>query len=75
MTQGLCRITAAQFKDAVSCVRLWIHECERVFADRLISEADIMKFSELRLSTTKKHFGSLDQVWDAVWAQRGCSHD
>ena len=65
MTQGLCRMTAAQFKDSVSCVRLWIHECERVFADRLISEADSAKFSELRLSTTKKYFSSISQVCEA----------
>ena len=63
--QGLCRMTATQFKDAVSCVRLWIHECERVFADRLITEADILKFSELRLGTTKKYFSSINQVCKA----------
>ena len=63
-------MTAAHFKDAVRCVRLWIHECERVFADRLISEADIAKFSEMRLSTTKKHFGSLNQVCNAVSDKR-----
>ena len=56
-------MTAGHIKDAVSCVRLWIHECERVFADRLISESDIARFSELRLSATKKYFGSLNQVW------------
>ncbi len=63
--QGLCRMNAAQFKDSVSCVRLWVHECERVFADRLISEADIAKFSELRQSTTKKYFSNISQVRDA----------
>lgn len=65
LAQGLCRMTATHFPNAVCCVRLWIHECERVFADRLISEADNAKFAELRLSTTKKYFGSLNQVCDA----------
>ena len=63
-------MTAAQFKDTVSCVRLWIHECERVFADRLISEVDIAKFSELRLTTTKKYFSNINQVCDAFRAIR-----
>lgn len=62
LVQGLCRMTAAQFKDAVSCVRLWIHECERVFADRLISEADIAKFTDLRVNTTKKFFANFNEV-------------
>ena len=64
--------TAAQFKDAVSCVRLWIHECERVFANRLISEADIAKFTDLRINTTKKFFVNFNQVGLIVCAPKFC---
>lgn len=60
--QGLCRMTATHFKDALCCVRLWIHECERVYGDRLVSEADLAKFADLRMRTTMKFFGNLDQV-------------
>ena len=73
LAQGLCRMTPVRFRDAVSCVRLWIHECERVFADRLISEADIAKFNELRMSATKKHFGALKQVSASSMLVSGCA--
>ena len=73
LAQGLCRMTPVRFRDAVSCVRLWIHECERVFADRLISEADIAKFNELRVSATKKHFGALKQVSASSMPVSGCA--
>ena len=66
-------MTPARFRDAVSCVRLWIHECERVFADRLSSEADIAKFNELRVSATKKHFGALRQVSASSMPVSGCA--
>ena len=72
LVQGLCRMTAAQFKDAESCVRLWIHECERVFADRLISEADIAKFTDLRVNTTKKFFANFKQVGLIVYVPKVC---
>lgn len=76
--QGLCRMTATHFKDALSCVRLWVHECERVYGDRLVSEADLAKFVDLRMSTTVKFFGNLEQVprlaistFTTDWAQSG----
>ena len=40
-------------------VRLWMHECERVFRDRLVSEADATKFDEFRVAATKKFFEDL----------------
>lgn len=55
-------MTAAHFGEEMSCVRLWIHECERVFADRLISEVEVAKFTELRISVCRKYFGFLNQV-------------
>ena len=55
-------MTATHFKDALSCVRLWIHECERVYGDRLVSETDLAKFVDLRMSITMKFFGNLNQV-------------
>jgi dynein heavy chain len=36
--------------------RLWVHECERVFRDRMVNEADMLKFDEFRYAVTKKFF-------------------
>lgn len=36
--------------------RLWVHECERVFRDRMVNEADMQKFDEFRFAVTKKFF-------------------
>lgn len=40
----------------LQAVRLWIHECERVFRDRMVSDADAAKFDEFRVAVTKKYF-------------------
>jgi hypothetical protein len=39
--------------------RLWVHECERVFRDRMVSDTDMAKFDEFRSSVTKKFFEDL----------------
>ena len=36
--------------------RLWVHECERVFRDRMVNETDMNKFDEFRYGVTKKFF-------------------
>lgn len=43
-------------------VRLWVHECERVMGDRLVSEADGARFAEFRGQVTRKHFEDLPLV-------------
>lgn len=43
-------------------VRLWVHECERVLSDRLVSEADIAKYREFRTAVLQKYFGDLPRV-------------
>ena len=60
--QGLCRMTKAEFREPLPAVRLWVHECERVLGDRLVSDTDRAKFGELRLEVTKKHFANLPLV-------------
>jgi len=40
-------------------VRLWVHECERVFRDRMVSDADAAKFDEFKAAVTKKYFEDL----------------
>lgn len=60
--QGLCRMTKDYFKEPLKVVRLWIHEVERVFSDRMISDVDSLKFNEFRVNVTKKYFDDVNQV-------------
>ena len=60
--QGLLRMSKDYFKEPVKVVRLWVHECERVLADRMINDTDMTKFSEFRVTVTKKYFDDVNQV-------------
>ena len=60
--QGMCRTLPEFFSSTTKLVRLWIHECERVFLDRLITESDMSKFSEMRVQLTKKYFEDQDSA-------------
>lgn len=51
-----------EFKDVRSVARLWVHECERVLSDRLMSDIDKAKFKEMRINTTRKFFDDVPQV-------------
>ena len=55
-------MTKAEFKEPLPVVRLWVHECERVLSDRLVSDNDLAKFSEMRVDVIKKHFGNMPLV-------------
>ena len=48
-------------------MRLWIHECERVFSDRMTLISDIEKFDNMRVTVTKKYFE--DQDMEAIEAR------
>ena len=62
MLQGLLRMTKDYFKEPVKVVRLWVHECERVLADRMINDTDMAKFNDFRVTVTKKHFDEVNQA-------------
>ena len=66
--QGMCRMVKEYYSNPVTVARLWIHECERVFLDRMISEKDrLTKCAaprpdcEGRCTTT-----DADRDWDRV---------
>ncbi|RYE40388.1 MAG: hypothetical protein EOP48_24745, partial [Sphingobacteriales bacterium] len=45
--EGLMMSTPGPYKGAPSkMIKLWVHECKRVFEDRLIGPEDILKFNE-----------------------------
>ncbi|KAK9808985.1 hypothetical protein WJX72_007373 [[Myrmecia] bisecta] len=62
ITQGLCRMTKEYFKEPAKVVRLWVHECERVLMDRMVSDTDMVKFNEFRVNVTKKYFDEVNQT-------------
>ena len=59
--QGICRSRPTNFGNAVSIARLWNHECERVFLDRMTELEDIDRFTVMLNDTNKKYFGDLNQ--------------
>jgi len=42
-------------------VRLWYHECTRVFGDRLVDQNDVDAFNNVLREQCKKHFADFDQ--------------
>merc|ERR1719506_2091204 len=55
--QGLCNSNPGLYKGGgvAKFARLWLHECERVFSDRLISASDETAMRGLFESAAKKH--------------------
>ncbi|XP_070581054.1 dynein beta chain, ciliary-like isoform X2 [Ptychodera flava] len=47
-------------KQPVELVRLWLHESERVYGDKLIEDKDIETFNKMKLDYAKKFFEDVD---------------
>ena len=60
ISQGICRMQRDSYSNTTKVVRLWIHECERVFLDRLTNDIDVKKFNDIRQTVTKKYFEESD---------------
>uniref|UniRef100_A0A5K3F002 AAA domain-containing protein n=1 Tax=Mesocestoides corti TaxID=53468 RepID=A0A5K3F002_MESCO len=54
--QGLLRANKAIIDTRNAMLRLWIHECFRVFADRLINTQDVTQFIELLEEKLAQYF-------------------
>lgn len=54
--QGIAKTSAWVMKDDNSFVKLWIHECERVFKDRLINESDITQYEAIIANVMKQTY-------------------
>lgn len=62
LVQGLTRAKGAYFATNLALARLWVHEASRVFSDRLIHEADLMKFYDRLRDVGKKMFADVNQA-------------
>jgi dynein heavy chain len=60
IVQGLCRMMPEYQTKPADAVRVWRHECERVFLDRMINATDMQHFTEMRKTVTKKFFDDPD---------------
>ncbi|NWI54818.1 DYH17 protein, partial [Calyptomena viridis] len=65
--QGLLFSTSECLKTPADLVRLWIHEAERVYGDKLVDEADQESFKNLLVGTCKASFQDLSD--DVVFAK------
>jgi len=54
--QGISKSDPRAIPEDVDMIKLWAHECMRVFQDRLISQDDRDKFNELLKEKTKEKF-------------------
>lgn len=57
--QGMTLARSDYFVQPLSLYRLWVHECERVFSDRLILESDIQVLKEMMGVTAKQFFNDM----------------
>jgi dynein heavy chain len=55
VTRGLCLSESDSFVDAHVFLRLWLHECMRVFCDRLVSDDDAAVFVTALRRAAEEH--------------------
>ena len=58
--QGLLRMRKDTFKTSTKAVRLWAHECERVFRDRLVCDADLERYDAMQTASLRAAFKEED---------------
>merc|ERR1719238_2433623 len=54
--QGLCLARPEYYVSTIKMARLWLHECYRVFSDRLVSDSDIEQFDTMLKEHSKLCF-------------------
>jgi dynein heavy chain len=54
--QGLLTAKVETIKEPENLVRLWVHECERIYGDRLVDPSDLQHFRQIVSELCKKSF-------------------
>ena len=57
---GVLRSTSQHYTDLDKVVKLWLHESERIYCDRLVTRNDINEYMKIALETAKKSFSMLN---------------
>eukprot|EP00903_Cladosiphon_okamuranus_P006208 g6103.t2 len=57
--QGMCQMDQDSYTAPKDIARLWVHECERVFRDRIISAPEMEALDGMMAETAKKHLSEL----------------
>lgn len=58
--QGLLMSTPEQFNSTSKWGKLWLHESERVYSDRLVTPADLEAYNKAAVALAKKYFNVAD---------------
>ncbi|KAG8226803.1 hypothetical protein J437_LFUL002849 [Ladona fulva] len=61
MPEGLLFSTAECLTSPEDLVRLWMHESQRIYADKLVDDKDLDTFNKLLNEIVKKNFEDLDE--------------
>ena len=56
LLQGILFSSAECVKTPMDLVRLWMHECDRVYRDKLVDEKDMENYDRIQADVTKKIF-------------------
>lgn len=59
--QGMVFTTGDAIKTQTDLIRLWIHESDRVYGDKLVEKRDVDTYKKLVVEATKKNFEELNE--------------
>ena len=69
--QGLLFSTTEILKIPLDLVRLWLHEAERVYGDKMVDEKDQETLRRVTVASTKKFFDVRQATVSPCQAQEG----
>lgn len=61
ISQGLLFSTNECLGAPTDMIRIWLHECQRVYGDKLIDDKDIDSFTKMQTDIVKKSFEEIDE--------------
>lgn len=59
--QGLLFSTNECLNCPTDMIRIWLHECQRVYGDKLTDDKDIDSFTKMQTDIVKKSFEEIDE--------------